>query len=107
MNQGSVRVVHDMKEACRGAEVVYAKSWGSLRYYGRLEEEVQMRQQYKHWIVNEDVMSRTNNGYFMHCLPVRRNVVVADEVLDGPRSIVIDEAANRLHIQKTLLSLLL
>jgi N-acetylornithine carbamoyltransferase len=107
LNQGSVRVVHDLKQACRGAEVVYAKSWGSLQYYGRLDEEVQMRQQYKHWIITEDVMAQIHNGYFMHCLPVRRNVVVADEVLDGPRSIVVHQAANRLHIQKTLLSLLL
>jgi ornithine carbamoyltransferase len=65
-----------------------------------------MRQQYKHWMITEDVMAQTHNGYFMHCLPVRRNVVVADEVLDSPRSIVVHQAANRLHIQKTLLSLL-
>ncbi|MCS6805739.1 MAG: N-acetylornithine carbamoyltransferase [Acidobacteriota bacterium] len=107
LNQSRVRVVHDMAEACRGAEVVYAKSWGSRHYYGRLDEERQMRQQYKHWIVTPEIMARTNNGYFMHCLPVRRNVVVADEVLDSPRSIVVHQASNRLHIQKTLLSLLL
>jgi N-acetylornithine carbamoyltransferase len=106
-NQGSVRVVHDLKQACRGADAVYAKSWGSLRYYGRLEEDIRTRQQYKHWIITEDVMAQTHNGYFMHCLPVRRNVIVTDEVLDGPRSIVVHQAANRLHIQKTLLSLLL
>ena len=55
----------------------------------------------------ERLMSRTRDGVFMHCLPVRRNVVVSDEVLDGPRSIVVEQAANRLHIQKTLLSLIL
>lgn len=106
-NQGSVRLVHDLAEGCRGAEIVYAKSWGSLKYYGRLDEERQLRQQYRHWMITEQLMAKTHNGYFMHCLPVRRNVVVTDEVLDGPRSIVIDQAANRLHIQKTLLSLLL
>lgn len=106
-NQGSVRVVHDLKQACRGAEVVYAKSWGSRHYYGRLDEEVQRRQQYKHWMITDEVMAQTHNGYFMHCLPVRRNVVVTDDVLDSPRSIVVHQAANRLHIQKTLLSVLL
>jgi N-acetylornithine carbamoyltransferase len=107
MNQGRVRVVHDLKQGCRGAEIVYAKSWGSLHHYGRLHEELQLRQQYKHWIITEEVMAHTANGYFMHCLPVRRNVEVTDDVLDGPRSIVIQQSANQLHVKKTLLSLLL
>ena len=107
LNQGRVRVLHDLKQGCRDAEVVYAKSWGSFQYYGRLDEEIQLRKQYKHWIISEDVMAQTANGFFMHCLPVRRNVVVTDAVLDSQRSIVIEQAANRLHIQKTVLSLVL
>lgn len=106
-NDSKVRVMHDLKEGCRGAEVVYAKSWCALGYYGRLEEEFELRQRYRNWMVTEEVLSKSNPGYFMHCLPVRRNVVVSDEVLDGPRSIVVDQAHNRLHLQKTLLSLLL
>ncbi|MBI4469664.1 MAG: N-acetylornithine carbamoyltransferase [Acidobacteria bacterium] len=106
-NGGSVRVTHDLQESCRGADVVYAKSWGSLHYYGRMEQESELRQKYRHWMVDEDLMARTAEGYFMHCLPVRRNVEVSDGVLDGPRSAVIDQAENRMHIQRTLLSLLL
>ena len=107
INGGKVRIVHDLKEGCRGAEAVYAKSWGSLAHYGNAESEARARRGYADWIVTEEVMKETGNGVFMHCLPVRRNVVVSDEVLDGPRSIVVDQASNRLHIQKTLLSLML
>ncbi len=104
---GSLRVSRDLEEGCKGAEVVYAKSWGSLGCYGRPQHEAQLRRGLRHWMVTERLMSRTREGVFMHCLPVRRNVVVSDEVLDGPRSIVVEQAANRLHIQKTLLSLIL
>lgn len=106
-NGGSVRLTDDMQEGCKGAEVIYAKSWGSIHYYGRTEEEVALRRKYKHWIVDEALMAKTANAYFMHCLPVRRNVEVTDGVLDGPRSVVIEQAENRMHIQRTLLSVLL
>ncbi len=106
-NEGSVRVMHDLESACRGAEIVYAKSWVSRQGYGRLEEEAKLRRKYEEWNVDENLMSKTSDGYFMHCLPVRRNVIVSDQVLDGPRSIVIEQSANRLHLQKTLLSLIL
>ena len=59
------------------------------------------------WIVDDEKMSKTNDAAFMHCLPVRRNVIVADSVIDSPSSLVIDEAENRLHIQKAILSALL
>lgn len=104
---GSFTVSHDLNEAATDAEVIYAKSWGSLQYYGRLDQEVEMRKAYKNWMISGDTMSRTNNGLFMHCLPVRRNVVVGDEVLDGPHSVVVDEAENRLHWQKTMMSVYL
>lgn len=106
-NGSQVRVVHDQDEACRGAEVVYAKSWGALDFYGRPEQERLLRERYRDWTVDADLMEKTADGVFMHCLPVRRNVVVADAVLDGPRSIVLQQAANRLHVQKTLLGLML
>jgi N-acetylornithine carbamoyltransferase len=57
--------------------------------------------------VNEEKMGRTNSAIFMHCLPVRRNVIVTDEVLDSHASVVIDEAENRLHVQKAILKFLL
>lgn len=101
---GSVKISRNQREACRGARIVYAKSWGSKRFYGAQEDDVRVRQQYKNWRVDEELMALTDNGWFMHCLPVRRNVVVTDEVLDGPRSAAIDEAENRLHAQKAVLA---
>ena len=79
-----------------GADVVYAKSWGALPYFGRWDEEKPIRDQYKHFIVDEAKMALTNNAIFSHCLPVRRNVKVTDAVIDSPQSMVIDEAENRL-----------
>lgn len=104
---GRVQVSRDQREACKGARIVYAKSWGAKQFYGRTEEEIQVRQQYKHWRIDEEVMRSTDNGWFMHCLPVRRNVVVTDGVLDGPRNAAIDEAENRLHVQKAVLAAIL
>lgn len=106
-NGSHVEIVHDQREACRGAEIVYAKSWGSRHFYGRLDEEIALRQNYRHWMVTEELMNLTDHGYFMHCLPVRRNVVVTDGVLDSDRSIVVEQAANRLHVQKAILTMLL
>jgi len=106
-NGASVRVLHDRRAACRGAEIIYAKSWGSRHYYGRWEEERSVRQAYRDWIVDEELMRATAGGYFMHCLPIRRNVVATDAVLDGDRSLVVQQAENRLHVQKALLSMLL
>jgi len=101
---GSVTVLNDTDEAFDGAEVVYAKSWGSRRLYGAPEKEIAERAQYRsQWIVDEGKMARTNSAIFMHCLPVRRNVIVTDGVIDSPSSVVIDEAENRLHVQKAIL----
>jgi len=99
-----VRVSRDFREACAGARVVYAKSWGGRDFYGRPDEDIATRQQYRHWRIDEEVMRTTDHGWFMHCLPVRRNVVVTDEVLDGPQNAAIDEAENRLHVQKAVLA---
>ena len=101
---GSVEITNDIDQAFDGAEVVYAKSWGSKRFYGSPEKDISEREQYrKKWIVDEQKMTRTNNGIFMHCLPVRRNVIVTDGVIDSSQSVVIDEAENRLHVQKAIL----
>jgi len=102
---GRVQISRDQRDACKGAQIIYAKSWGSKHYYGRAEEDIALRQKYKDWRIDEDVMRSTDNGWFMHCLPVRRNVVVTDDVLDGPQNAAIDEAENRLHVQKAVLAL--
>jgi N-acetylornithine carbamoyltransferase len=98
-----VTVTHDVEEAYKGASFVYAKSWGALPYFGRWEDEKPIRERHKHFIVDEPKMSLTDNGYFSHCLPLRRNVKATDEVVSGPRSLVIDEAENRMHVQKAVL----
>lgn len=104
-NGGRVTVVHDMDEALTGADAVYAKSWGSLRHFGDGPAEAQLRAGHRDWRVDEARMALTRGGagIFMHCLPVRRNVVVTDGVLDGPWSVVTDQAENRLHAQRALL----
>ncbi|HSE36600.1 MAG TPA: N-acetylornithine carbamoyltransferase [Blastocatellia bacterium] len=104
---GRVTISRDHRKGCEGARIVYAKSWGSKSFYGRAEEDIELRQKYKAWRIDEDVMGSTDNGWFMHCLPVRRNVVVTDGVLDGPQNAAIDEAENRLHVQKAVLASIL
>jgi N-acetylornithine carbamoyltransferase len=104
---GRVRLSRDCREACAGARIVYAKSWGAKHFYGRVEEDIELRQRYRDWRIDEGVMASTDGGWFMHCLPVRRNVVVTDGVLDGPRNAAIDEAENRLHVQKAVLATIL
>jgi N-acetylornithine carbamoyltransferase len=108
MSGGSLEEVHDVGAAFEDAEVVYAKSWGAKQFYGKAEQDIAERAQYRGtWIVDEQKMARANNALFMHCLPVRRNVIVTDGVIDSPRSVVIDEAENRLHVQKAILARLL
>jgi len=104
-NGGSVELTNDVHAAFDGAEVVYAKSWGGKQFYGDTQKDVEHRAGLRNdWLVDDAKMERTNNGIFMHCLPVRRNVIVTDSVIDSSNSVVIDEAENRLHIQKAILS---
>ena len=99
----SFTVTHDLDAGYRGADVVYAKSWGALPYFGRWDEEKPIREAHKHFMVDMDKMRRTPDALFSHCLPVRRNVKVTDEVLDSPRAMAVDEAENRLHVQKAVM----
>ena len=104
-NGGSVEITNDVDEAFDGVEVVYAKSWGSKNFYGDANGDIRERAGYRgKWIVDDAKMSRTSDAVFMHCLPVRRNVIVTDSVIASPRSIVIDEAENRLHVQKAIMT---
>lgn len=102
---GSVEITNDIDAAFAGADVIYAKSWGAKQFYGNPDQDLATRAAYRSkWIVDEEKMARTNSGIFMHCLPVRRNVIVTDAVIDSPASVVIDEAENRLHVQKAILA---
>ncbi len=102
-NGGSLSVSHDPQQAYRGAHVVYAKSWGALGYFGRWAEEKPIRDAHRHFIVDAAKMALTDDGVFSHCLPLRRNVKATDAVMDSPACIAIDEAANRLHVQKAVM----
>ncbi|HEX6572920.1 MAG TPA: N-acetylornithine carbamoyltransferase [Steroidobacteraceae bacterium] len=105
---GSVTETSDRVAALAGAHVVYAKEWGSPLHDGDAEAEARARQPLADWCLRESWFERSRpDCHFMHCLPVRRNVAVADEVLDGPRSRVIAEAANRMVVQMAVLHRLL
>ena len=105
---GTVTETTDRSAALSGAHVVYAKEWGSPVHYGDAEAETRLRQPLGDWSVRENWFRNARpDCHFMHCLPVRRNVAVADEVLDGPRSRVIREAANRMVVQMAVLYRLL
>ncbi len=102
---GSLEIVNDVNETFENVEVVYAKSWGAGKFYGAVEKDVEFRRDLRtDWIVNESKMQKTNRAIFMHCLPVRRNVIVTDAVIDSASSVVVDEAENRLHVQKAILA---
>jgi N-acetylornithine carbamoyltransferase len=102
---GSVEYTNEVDEAFDGVDIVYAKSWGSKNLYGDANGDMRERAGYRDkWIVDEAKMARTNDAAFMHCLPVRRNVIVTDGVIDSSNSIVIDEAENRLHVQKAIMA---
>lgn len=105
---GSVRETDDRRDALEGAQVLYAKEWGSTTHYGDVEGDGRLRSALTDWCVRNDWFSAAaTDCRLMHCLPVRRNTAVADEVLDGARSVVQQEAYNRLTVQMAVLHKLL
>lgn len=100
-------VSHDIDSAYKDADVVYAKSWGALPYFGQWEKEQPIREQFKHFMVDEAKMAKTNNALFSHCLPLRRNIKATDGVVDSENCIAIQEAENRLHVQKSMMNTLI
>lgn len=101
---GSVTETHDRGAALRGAHVVYAKEWGATERYGDVAADAQLRAGLSDWCVRESWFAdAVPDAKLMHCLPVRRNVAVADEVLDGPRALVKREAFNRMVVQMAVL----
>ena len=86
-----VEVEYDQDKALEGADFVYVKNWSSYREYGKVLNTD------KEWMITAEKISNTREAKVMHCLPVRRNVVIADDILDGPQSIVIEEAGNRVY----------
>jgi N-acetylornithine carbamoyltransferase len=105
---GSVRETDNRDEAMTGAQVLYAKEWGSTRHYGDAAGDAALRAQLGDWMVQEPWFAKAQQTCkVMHCLPVRRNVAIADHVLDGPRSVVLREAHNRMPAQMAVLHRLL
>lgn len=94
---GNAHVEYDQKKAFEGADFIYAKNWSSYTQYGKVLS------QDPDWMVTADKMKLTNNAKFMHCLPVRRNVIVEDAVMDGDNSLVIPEATNRIYSMQVVL----
>ena len=106
-NNSTFEITHDIESAYKDADIVYAKSWGSLNYYGNPQGEKVIRDQFKHFIVDENKMGLTNNALFSHCLPLRRNIKATDGVMDSDYCVAVQEAGNRMHVQKSLLTKLL
>lgn len=98
---GDLKVEYDQEKAFEGADFIYAKNWSSYSKYGEI-----LQKDFS-WMVNEEKMALTNNAKFMHCLPVRRNVVVSDGVIDSPSSIVVQQAANREITAQAVLKMIL
>ena len=100
-----VHIIDDPDDALVGADAVYVKSWGSVKLFGNPAEEAAQRAGLRDWRLTPARLrsTRGGKGIVMHCLPVRRNVEIDDAVLDGPNSVVVDQAENRLHAQRALL----
>lgn len=96
---GRAKIEYDQRKAFEGADFIYAKNWSA--YSGDNYGKILCTD--RNWTVDADKMALTNNAYFMHCLPVRRNMIVTDEVIESPQSLVIPEAANRVVSAQTIL----
>lgn len=99
-------ITHSMEEAFDGAHIVYPKSWGILELFGESQKALDIAKKYKHWICDEKKMELTDkDSIYMHCLPADRGGEVTNSVIDGSRSVVYDEAENRLHTCKAIMSM--
>lgn len=97
----NAKIIFKQEEALEGADFVYAKNWSSYHDYGKILSTDSS------WMITKEKMNQTDNGKFMHCLPVRRNVVVTDEVLDSPNSVIIHQAHNRVFSAQTIFATML
>lgn len=111
---GSFEIVNDMKEAFKDADIVYPKSWTSKHFIPpevdkpMLEKTQELFEKNKHWKTTKEMMKLAKeDAIYMHCLPADRGFEVDDDIIDGPQSVVFDEAENRLHVQKAIMALLM
>ncbi len=105
-SRGSFEILDDFEAGFKGADVVYAKSWGCMLTTEDHAESAKISQNYTDWITDDARMALAKeDAIYMHCLPADRNIEVTDSVIDGPQSVVYDEAENRLHVQKAVMAL--
>ena len=110
LSGGSFNVVDSMEEGCDGADIVYAKGWGPIMHTEDEAEGIKIIDTYREngnmdWVVDKRKMDlSTPEGIYMHCMPYDRDIEVTSEVVDGPKSVVFDEAENRLHIMKSIMA---
>ena len=103
---GALEILKDMDDSFADADIVYPKSWGCFLTTEDLDESAAIGRKYQDWICDERRMSLAKeDAIYMHCLPADRNIEVTDAVIDGPHSVVYDEAENRLHVQKAVMAL--
>jgi N-acetylornithine carbamoyltransferase len=103
---GSFEIMDDFDAGFKGADIIYAKSWGCWMTTEDKEESAVIGKKYTNWITDERRMALANeHAIYMHCLPADRNIEVTDGVIEGPQSVVYDEAENRLHVQKAAMAL--
>lgn len=102
--RAKITVFDDQKAALAGTRAVYAKSWAAPELLHARDADLVARAGRRDWTVSEERMDLTDDALFLHCLPVRRNVVVDDAVIDGPRSVVVEQAGNRLHTARAVLA---
>ena len=98
----SLTITHDQQAACRAADAIYVKSWGSPALYGKPDAQAESFRQHASWMIGPQHLAKPTT-ILMHCLPVRRNVVIADAALDDRRCVVVDQAENRLWAQAAVL----
>ena len=92
-----IEIINNQKEAFEGANLIYAKNWSCYENYGKVLDTNDS------WIIDDDKMNITNNAKFMHCLPVRRNLVVSDSVIDSDNSLIVEQANNRVYSAQLIL----
>ena len=108
LSKGNFSITHDMDEAMKGAHVLYPKNWGPISVMPDMEKAEKLQEPHKDWIMTQERLKKADpKAIYMHCLPCDRGLEVENEVIDGSQSAVWDQAENRLHVQKALLTLLI